>query len=61
MVVIVVVVVVVVVVSASLSVNIASISTFGIDLSHNPSVILSMFGKCIVAKRLIGSGCHLAF
>jgi len=46
-------------ISASLSISIASVSANDIDLSPIPSVglsvVLSVSGKCTVAKRLIGS------
>ena len=48
------------VLSASLSINIASESANGTELhSHGPSACRS--AKCIVAKRLIGPGCHLGW
>ena len=49
------------VVSASLSINIASVSANGVELSPIPSVGLSvcLSRKCTVAKWLIGSGCRL--
>jgi len=55
--------------SASLSINIASVGTYLTDLSPSPSVGLcvgrsvglSVCGMCTLAKRLIGSGCHLVW
>jgi len=53
-----------VVVSASLSINIASVSTRGIELSSSHlsvGLYVSLSGKCIVAKWLIVSRCRMGW
>ena len=52
------------IISKSLSISIASVSSYLTDLSHSPSVslcvcvsvcrVVCLSGKCTVAKRLIG-------
>jgi len=53
--------------SVSLSVNLAIVNANGVELLLSPSVGLCVYlpvcryRKCSVAKRLIGSGCHLGW
>jgi len=54
----------IIIISASLSINIASVSAHGVDLSSIPSVGLSVslsVRKCTMAKQLNGSGCRLGW